>query len=145
MHAEVLNELSFGHLAIIEQIDLINQVIHHYPDVKSELRCLQTILLSHFEKQKQKFYQSLTEHYGADKEKIRNIQFLEQDIKNLKVKMLVFYDEHPADMGDLRPKGFGRDFQMFSSDLTGRIQDERKYLFPLIEAYQGKQEGKNNE
>ncbi len=132
---ELLKELKFGHLAMIEQMDQINQVIHHYPDAKPKLRCLQTILLSHFERQKQKFYQRLTENYLPDEEKIKNIQFLEQDIKILKVKMLVFYDEHPADMGDLRPKGFVRDFQMFSGDLTGRIQDERKYLFPLIEAY----------
>lgn len=137
-----MQELKMGHLAMIEQIDQIHQVIHHYPDVKPKLRGLQTILLNHFEKQKQKFYQLLMEHFLSNQEKSKNIQFLEQDIKNLKVKTLIFYDEHPADMGDIRPKAFMLDFQVFSGDLTGRMYDERKYLFPLIEAYQCEKEGK---
>ena len=139
---KLLQELKIGHIAMIEQIDQIHQVIRHYPDVKPKLRELQTILFNHFEKQKQKFYQLLTEYFLSDQEKSKNIQFLEQDIKNLKVKTLIFYDEHPADMGDIRPKAFIRDFQVFSGDLTGRMYDERKYLFPLIEAYPTKKEGK---
>lgn len=126
-------QLKENHLALIEYIDQVHQNIRHYPDAKPKLKQLEIALLSHFEKQKKDFYSSLKEFCALSREKFKLLEFLETDLKDLKIKLLIFSDEHPAGMGDVRPKRIVQDFEQFSQEIIGRIHHERKYLLPILE------------
>ncbi len=128
-----LESFKESHLAIVEQMDQIHHSIRSYNEAKPKLQILQSILLNHFVIQKQNLYDQLEEAYASDREKSKLIEFLKTDLKDLKIKILLFFDDHPADLSDQKPKHVVQDFDRLASDVLGRIHHEKKYLFPMLE------------
>ncbi len=126
-----------NHITLATCLDDIAQSIsaslvltrQHYLSIKPLIRSLQQALFNHLQLQNQHFYERLKEQQrGAP----NNLEFLEQDLKGYKIQALIFFDEHPADMGDLNPKNFKATFSEFSVKTVNRINVEKNFLLPLL-------------
>ncbi len=131
-----LNRLKTAHQSLLDSIDQIQQKIHSYKDVKPKLRAFEVQLLAYFEQQNNAFYEPLAIFYKENRADLKMIEFLKQDLKQLKIQLLTFFDQHSGEMGDLHAGNFVRDFREFSGLVLGRIKIEEEYLFPLIIKYQ---------
>lgn len=129
---EIFSKLQLGQQAIIDDMDQIQTSIQNYNEVKPKLRMLYDHLFLHFSYQNNELLVALKAHVLEDRQKSKILDFLEQDIKEAKVRLLAFVDEFPADMGDIRPISFPKKFTDFSRDIMMRMQMERQYLFPFF-------------
>jgi hypothetical protein len=125
-------KISESHVYLLSALDLIRQNIRSYAVAKPHLKNLQNLLLNHFEKQSKILYEELITFYSNDREKSKLLEFLTHDLKEFKIKTLVFFDAHSADMGDLKPKGIIPEFEEFSHFIIGRMHHEKKYLIPMV-------------
>jgi len=129
--SEKFKSLKRGHLAILLTIDEIQAIAHSYLKAKPKIRTLQEQVFAYFSLQKDDLFEELTHSFKGNQEKLKLIEFLKHDLKEMKIKALYFVDEHPADMADIRPKKFSADFAQFAKDLHTRFKIEEEYLFPL--------------
>ena len=130
--SDQITNLKVSQHGLIISVDEIQQSRAAYFEIKNLLRDLQKKLFSHFALQDQDFYKELSETFAQDREKSKLIEFLIHDLKDIKVNMLIFFDQHPADMGDVREVNFRRDFADFAHRLTARLASERDCLMPLL-------------
>ena len=129
----LLTQLKFGHQAIIFSLDDLQQVVRSYNQAKPKLRALQNTLLDHFSLMKNDLYDFLRAQLQNDSQALKTIEFLDFDIKDIKIKTLVFFDEFPADMGDVHPVNFPKKFSDYTHELAAHLRTERQKLFPLLE------------
>ena len=129
----LIAELKTGHELILGLIHQLQALSHNYVLAKPLLRQLYDVLLNHFEKQNRHLVGFLDNRIAQKKQDSPLAQFLSQDLKEIKIKLWFFIDEHPADMGDIHPKNFLRDFKDFSLSVLSRIKTEQEQLIPVIE------------
>ena len=132
MSHELIHQFKISHQSILEVMGEINRSIRSYPKVKPQLRDLHTKLLAHLGKQDDRLLASLAQFFSADREAGKMIEFLQVDLKDTKIKALIFFDNHSGEMDDIRARNFPRHFTEFSAVMTGRIKLEEDYLFPLL-------------
>ena len=132
MPDDLTKQFKVAHQSILTTIDQINQNIRSYLKAKPFIRELQTKLLAHFEQQNDSLYDSLIKFYDHDRPSMKTIEFLRYDLKDIKVKLLVFFDRHSGEMGDVHGKSFPKDFSEFSENILGRIKIEEDFLLPLF-------------
>lgn len=138
---EILRTLRQNHLTILHTIDDITKTTtsgqvftrKDYLTARPGLRDLQNSILNHLQKQNDSFYHDLESSDLLSSEEQKNIRFLKEDLRGFKVKTLLFFDEHPADMGDVNPKNFKRDFSDYLQELMARVRHEEEFLMPIIE------------
>ena len=133
--SDVIVQLKLSHGAILNCIDQIQPLLRSYPQAKLKLREFQNQILLHFERQNTILCNELIAFYASDRQIGKIIEFLIHDLKEVKIKTLLFFDDHPGDMADIRPKNFIRDFTDFSHIIFVRINMEREHLFPIIEKF----------
>ena len=121
-----------GHTAIIIAIDEVLQNLRSYNQVKPKLREFNTIVLAHLGRQNKNFYDCLTEYYSNDREACKMQEFLLHDMKDLKIKYLIFTDKHSGEFADNNYRNFPKEFIEFSREIIERIRIEEEYLFPLL-------------
>ena len=122
-----------GHQEIVGIIAQMQSALRSYPEAKPSIRKMNEILLAHLGRQDNIFFDKLNSFYQSDRQAIKMIEFLIHDLKDMKIKFLIFFDEYSGEMADRGSKNFPRDFTQFSSDVLGRIKIEEEYLFPLLE------------
>ncbi|MDP8213270.1 MAG: hypothetical protein P9X22_08305 [Candidatus Zapsychrus exili] len=127
-------ELRNGQELILDALKEISPAIRSYKNVKPKLRDLEKILLDHFERQNRQTFDVLEKVVNIGGQIGSDAKFLLQDFKEIKVKTLIFIEDHPADMGDINPKNFVSDFRDFSSSLALRIEVEKSLLIPILES-----------
>ncbi len=138
----VIAKLKMAHEAIILALDDIHKhfpsqrqlTVAAYNQVKPYVRHLQESLLGCFQLQKDTLFTHLSSFYSADRENMKMIEFLREDLKNVKIQSLIFFETHPADMGDLGGANFHSDFMNLSDLLAARIKSEQTYLLPLLKS-----------
>lgn len=121
------------HQAIIEAIDQVQLLSRSYLNVKPRLRVLSDAILNHLSQQNEEFWNQLKSPEPLDREAAKLIDFLIHDLKETKVKYLIFFDKYSGEMGDMGSPYFPKDLFDFSRDLQARIKIEEDYLFPLLE------------
>ena len=129
----LISELKAGHELILGLLPQVQAVAHNYILAKPLLRQLSDVLLNHFEKQNRYLVSFLQEIMASHDENSALAHFLFQDLKEIKIKVWFFIDEHPSDMGDIYPKNFLADFKDLFLSLVARIKTEQEQLMPLIE------------
>jgi len=132
-HSELITNIKFAHISLLDSIDQIKQTIRSYEVTKPKLRNLQEKLFAHFTQQKSDLYDQLTDSLKGDRHKTKMVEFLIVNLKDLKIRTVEFYDLHPADVLDLRPKNFPVDFLDFSGEIMARVKSEEDYLLPYLE------------
>ena len=133
--ADSLRQFKVAHQSILETIDQIQQSVRFYNQVKPHIRILEDQLLVYFGKQDENLYGPLIVHYAANREATKMIEFLRLDLRDLKIKLLIFFDQHSGEMGDQHARNFPKDFMEFAAAVIGRMRIEEDYLFPLLQNF----------
>lgn len=131
--SEILSEIRSNHLFLLDSLEKVEGVLHQYSQAKPLLRELEQRLLKHLGLQNAAFYDELLRRAIPASQDQKIIHSLKQDVIDLKVQFLTFFDDHPADMGDIRPRNVIQHFQVLSNNIMARIKMEREYLCPLLE------------
>ncbi len=127
-----LKEFRVRHQSIIEAIDRIQLAIRDYNKVRPLVYDLQIKWFHHLGRQDQLFFAPIAEFHRLDPKALKMLGFLQDDLRDMKIKSLVFFDRHPGQMGDLRQKTFITDFSLFSKEVLARIEIEETQLIPLL-------------
>ena len=132
MPSTIIASFQSGHRAILQSLDQIYQVVRAYPQAKPRLRELNSIVLAHLGRQNKQMLDQLQVHYHDNRQASKMLEFLIHDLKEIKIKYLVFFDKHSGEMADINARNFSRDFQEFSGELIHRLKMEEEYFFPLL-------------
>src|SRR5262245_27219093 len=114
MIENLLAEFKVGHRGLLESVNDIQPLLRSYPQAKPRLRTFETLLFRHFEIQSGQFFDRLEQVASENREKIKMVEFLREDLKEMKVKTLIFFDAHSGQMNDHHFKTFPKDFMDFS-------------------------------
>lgn len=126
--ADILAHFKREHEGILHALDGVLGRVRSCP--QAPLQELSQGLFAHFEKQGKDFYQKLLERHPSD----RMIEFLSHDLKDLKIKCLVFFETHGASPGNkVRAGSFPKEFMELKDAVVNRLKIEEEYLFPLLE------------
>jgi len=134
MATQVVTTLEQGHQAIKEAISAIQVVARSYPAARPRIRELQSVLLTHLGRQDRKLQERLARHYRDGREQTKMLEFLQHDLKEIKVQFLVFFDKYTGELTDFGGNTFPKDFSVFTGTILDRIRIEEEYLFPLVRA-----------
>jgi len=122
-----------AHRSIILSIDDIQISLRNYNQAMPKLQTFGSLLLAHFGRQNTETYERIRRCVEGNREGLKMMDFLEHDLKDIKIKYLLFAEKHSGDPGNVNERNFIRDFREFSSDVINRIKIEEDYLLPLIE------------
>jgi len=133
MSHPLVKSLRLGHNSLLHTIEQLQQVARSYNQAKPILRGLHEQLLNYFARQDQKILDQLYSFYIDDRSSYKLVEFLEHDLKDIKIKLLIFYDKHTGEVADMNARSFPLDFQKFLQEIINRMNVEEEYLFPLLE------------
>src|SRR3989344_6335877 len=133
MSHPLVKSLRLGHNSLLHTIEQLQQVARSYNQAKPILRGLHEQLLNYFARQDQKILDQLYSFYIDDRSSYKLVEFLEHDLKDIKIKLLIFYDKHTGEVADMNARSFPLDFQKFFQEIINRMNVEEEYLFPLLE------------
>ncbi len=122
-----------SHQGLVNNIDQIQLNLRDYLRVKPHLRELHANLLIHFNRQNKDLFDRLATLYEDDRQASKMLEFLLHDLKDLKVKYLVFYDQHSGELADTHSRNFPKNFMEFAGAILSRVKIEEEYMFPLLE------------
>ena len=128
----VLQSIEINHQGLLGVISQIRPIARNYLQARQFLPSFQAKLLEHFKIQNSAFFDQLVGRVAADPKQVKMVEFLSVNLKDLKIKTLIFFDEHSGNMMDVKPKNFISDFAGFSDDVLFRINAEREYLIPML-------------
>lgn len=132
MSQQLVDSLRQGQRSILHSLDEIQRVSRLYNQAKPLLRSLHEKIVEHLARQDAKMMSQLADFYHEDREASKMLEFLAHDLKDIKVRFLIFYDKHSGEVLDLNARSFPKDIQDFTQELVGRFNAEEEYLFPLI-------------
>ena len=134
----LIDGFKLSHQMLTDCISQVQLVTRSYPLAKQKLKELYSNLLNHFTRQDHRLYDRLSLFYIDDRQATKMLEFLTHDLKDLKIRYLVFFDLHPGEMTGGHPRTFPLDFNEFAKSILARIKMEEDYLFPLLEKLPGK-------
>lgn len=120
--------------AMVGDISRILDQVRNYSQAVLILQEFAHVLLLYFERQDDAFYERLVERYADQAGDLKMIQFLKNDIIDLKVDFLKFMEMYTVHANSVRIRNFPKDFLAFSRRITDRIGLEKEYLFPFLTA-----------
>lgn len=129
---DLISHFKQSHQAIVNEIDLIQSSAKSYAAIKPHIRDICKILMEHFGRQNSVFFDRLSSFYTADRPCAKIIEFLVYDTKDIKIKVLIFFDKYSGEMGDRGSRTFSKDFTQLAKDVLGRIKTEEEQLLPLL-------------
>ena len=132
MSQALIESFRQGHQSILTSIDQIQSVCRFYNQAKPLLRLLHEKIIEHLARQDAAMMNRLQDFYHEDREVSKILEFLTFDLKDIKVKFLIFYDKHSGEVLDLNARSFPKDFQDFTQEIIDRFNTEEEYLFPLM-------------
>ena len=89
--------------------------------------------MSHWTQQGEALWERLNTFYADDHRQLKMVEFLIYNLKDLKIKYLVFFEQYSGAWGDLGSRNFSRDFMNFAEEILVRIKIEEDYLLPMLE------------
>ena len=132
MADDLIKQFKLAHQSILVTIDQINPIIRSYRQAKPFIRDLQAKLLAHFERQNNSLFKPIEEFYADHRPSAKMIEFLRYDLKDIKIKLLIFFDRHSGEIDDICSRSFPKDFTEFSQAVIGRMKVEEDFLLPLL-------------
>jgi len=129
---ELVSGFRVSHQAIVDIFDRTQLVARSYLQAKPFIREMEAILLVHFNHQDKELFDRLRELFRSDRESEKMIEFLTHDLKDIKIKFLIFFEKHSGEVLDTNWRSFPVDFLQFHREVLARIKVEESYLFPLI-------------
>ena len=133
MSTNLIFRFRAGQRAIRMILSQIQLVARSYPRAKPMLREFSEVLLTHWRLQNDDLWDRLSVFFVDDREKTKMLEFLTHNLKDLKIRYMVFFDQYTGEWGDVGSKNFVKDFTSFSEEILARIKIEEEYLFPLLD------------
>ncbi|MDP8266485.1 MAG: hypothetical protein P9M07_06005 [Candidatus Aceula meridiana] len=130
--------LKVGHQFIVEALSEVQPFLRSYPEAKPRLRALSESLAVFLGHQDKRMFDALYDFYKNDRPSTKMIDFLLHDLKDLKIKYLIFFDKHSGEVLSHHKNSFPKDFMDFQSQVLGRLKIEEEYLFPLLKRWRNK-------
>jgi hypothetical protein len=124
--------LQQGHRAILPAIDKVQMSVRSYPAARTAFVQLGEVLLAHFGSQDERFFGVLQDFFAQDREALKIIEFLIVDLKDMKIRYLVFDDRYGSPPTGNEAKTFAKDFRELAEAIIVRIRMEEEYLVPLL-------------
>src|SRR3989338_3687880 len=115
-----------GHRSIRMTLNQIQLVGRYYSQAKPRLRELNQDLLAHWGNQGEALWERLHRLYADDRRQTKMLEFLIHNLKDLKIRFLVFFEQYSDNWGDVRSRNFPRDFTDFSEEIMVRIKIEEE-------------------
>ncbi len=132
MSEELIEDFKVNHKAIIDTLGQLQLLTRSYLEAKPKIRELERKLLPYFQSENKEFFDRLSGFYASDRPSLKMIEFLVDDLKDLKIKFLIFFERHSGGMEDRHWRDFPVDFTKFSNEILARIKIEKDYLFVLL-------------
>lgn len=132
MSIPTVNSFRLSHEAILDVVSQLQALTRSYFQAKPLLVDLRERLLAYFNRQDQEFYQTLRNFFAEDRPALKILEFLELDLKDVKIQYLIFFEKHSGEMGDVNSRNFVKDFREFSNVLLARVKTEENHLLPLL-------------
>jgi len=133
MSQEIITRFKVRHQSIIDSLDQVQMLARSYVMAKPKIRELSEKLLAHFTGQNDELFEQLRQCHQLDRQALKMIEFLVHDLKDFKVRYLIFFEKHSGGMLDMSAKTFPKDLSDFARDIITRLKMEEEYLFPLLE------------
>ncbi len=127
-----LQILKVGHQGIVVAIDQTQPFLRSYREARSRIISLKEQLLVFLSRQDKRMFDELYAFHKGDRQSTKMVDFILHDLKDIKVKYLIFFDKHSGEVFDTSAASFPRDFSDFSAQIIGRLKIEEEYLFPLL-------------
>ena len=132
MSNPTVNSFRLSHEAILDVVSQLQALTRSYLQAKPLLLDLRERLLAYFNRQDQEFYQNLRNFFAEDRPAVKILEFLELDLKDVKIQYLIFFEKHSGEMGDVNSRNFVKDYREFSNVLLARVKTEENHLLPLL-------------
>lgn len=132
MSVKLIESFRNAHTTLLSSIDQVQMASRSYSLAKPSLRTLNAKVIAHLGRQDNQFTDKLLAFYAGDREASKMLEFLVHDLKDIKIKFLVFYDKHSGELADTNARSFPKDLAEFIDELINRIKMEEEYLFPLL-------------
>jgi len=126
-----------AHQAIVAAVDQVLLNVRSYAAAKPALRELDARLLAHLGRQDFIFFEHLRSCLGADRERLKMLEFLEHDANESKVLFLEFFDRYLNDYNMADVRNLPVDFLAFKKAVIERLDAEEEYLLPLFDLLPG--------
>lgn len=133
MNADIIRNLSLSHGALLESLNEVQPLARSYREAKPKLRELYRRLILFFGSEDGAFFEKLYAFYNEDRSSTKMIDFLKQDLSQIKISFLAFFDAHSVETVDAHARSFPRDLADFAGQILGRIRIEEEHLFPLLQ------------
>jgi hypothetical protein len=108
-------------------------VVRNQAAVRAKAEILYGWMVQYVAHQDDEFYRSLKMRYQDNPSVLKIIDFFDQDLKSLKVKLFHFEERHLTGRLDSAGK-WTPDFIELSKTISDRLQMEHTQLFPLLTA-----------
>lgn len=119
--SKLRNTLQSGHEMILDQV-LKCRSDRKLQENLQQFKILEDIVITHLSNQTPRLYQALGEHLQNEKSRLKILEYLVFDLKDLKIKLLNFMDAPAAKYSE------------FKNDLITRVTIEQERMIPLIES-----------
>ena len=133
MSQDLVQSLTRGQESILLTLSELQGISRSYLQAKPKLRVLREQILNYFGRQDQALMDRLFAQNMENREKIKLLEFLDHDIKAIKIKFLIFSEQYSGDTGDHGRPAFPKDFQEFTREMVARFKIEEEYLFPFLQ------------
>ena len=133
MSIEAISRFKMRHQTIVDLLDQIQVLSRSYFQAKPKIRELRERLLAHLSHKDDEFFDHIRLSYKGDRHSVKLIEFLAHDLKDIKIKYLVFFEQYSGELADIGSRNFPGELIRFSREVLGRIKIEEEYLFPLLQ------------
>lgn len=121
-----------GHQALKECIVAVQANVRSYGEVRPALRALEDVLMRHLGRQDQSLFKELEDFFCENHHDLKMIEFLLHDLKDMKIKLLAFFDEYSGAQPIQEARSLPKEFNQFKEDILNRIRVEEEYFLPLL-------------
>ena len=133
MPSQYLRILKIAHQTIAEALDSTQLSLRSSRETNKQLYDLREKLLSAFGQQDKVMIDALYAFYEGDRLSIKMIDFLVHDLKDIKIKFLIFFDKHTGEVWNKKKGSLSGDFLDFAAQIVAHLKSQEEYLFPLLE------------
>ncbi len=92
---------------------------------------------AHFSLQSKELFDALKVFFVEDRESLKKIEFLENDLKSIKVAAWTFFEEYSGELKIFKGGNFHKDLNILRTELVDRIRSEKQFLIPLLDQFFG--------
>ncbi len=132
MSVDLVANFKTGHQSIVNILEDVQMSARSYAQAKPKIRAMNELTLVHLGRQNDELFDQLRFFYRLDREKTKMVEFLAHDLKDAKIRYLIFSEKHSGELRDLGTPDFPKNFNEFLKEILARIKIEEDYLLPLL-------------